>query len=180
MLAGEPYRAADAELRAARLRARQLCATYNGSAPDQAARRLELLQELLAAVGTGIEIEPPFACDYGTNIRLGAGVFLNFGCVVLDCNRIEIGDQTLLGPGVHIYAAFHPTDPVERSNGLELSAPVTIGRNVWIGGHVVIGPGVQVGDDTTIGAGSVVMRSLPARVVAAGNPCRVIRQLEKP
>jgi len=179
MLAGEPYLAGDPELRGERLRARRLCSLYNATAPDAQEQRQELLRDLLGAVGADVEIEPPFFCDYGSNVKLGSGVFLNFGCVVLDCNRVVIGDRSLLGPGVHIYAAYHPVDPAARSTGRELAAPVVVGSNGWIGGQAIVCPGVTIGDNTTVGAGSVVVKSLPANVVAAGNPCRVLRSLEQ-
>jgi maltose O-acetyltransferase len=110
-------------------------------------------------------------------VRIGAGAFLNFGCVILDCAPVEIGEITEVGPGVHVYAATHPTDPELRRQRLELARPVTIGRNVWIGGGAIVGPGVTVGDDSVIGAGSVVVRDVPAGVVVAGNPARVVREL---
>jgi len=170
MLAGAPYRAADPELAAKRARARLL------------ARRLgdgeDVLPELLGSMGTGVEIVPPFFCDYGSNIHLGSRVFLNSNCVILDCARVEIGDDVQIGPGVHIYAATHPVDPIERRSGLELAAPVTIGADVWIGGATVVCAGVVIGSATTIGAGSVVVRDVPAGVLAAGNPCRVLRSLD--
>jgi maltose O-acetyltransferase len=175
MLAGELYFAGDAELAAARRRARVLCRRYNDSEPDQREGRASILAELLGACGSRVEIEPPFFCDYGFNIRLGSGVFLNFNCVLLDCHRITLGDNVLLGPGVHIYAATHPTDPRVRATGQELALPVTIGSNVWLGGGVIVCPGVEIGDDCVIGAGSVVTRSIPAGSVAVGNPCRVVR-----
>jgi acetyltransferase-like isoleucine patch superfamily enzyme len=128
--------------------------------------------ELFAAVGDDVEVELPFHCDYGGQITVGAGVYVNVGCVVLDCTRVEIGDRALLGPGVHLYAATHPVDPAVRRSGCELAAPVTIGTDVWLGGGVHVYPGVTVGAGTTTEAGSVVTRDVPPGVVAAGNPCR--------
>ncbi len=135
-----------------------------------------LLGELLGRLGDDAWIEPPFHCDYGWNVSLGAGAYLNFGCVILDCNPVRIGANVLLGPYVQVYAAFHPTDPALRRTGRELAAPVTIGDNAWIGGGAIICPGVTIGEHTTIGAGSVVTRDIPAGVVAVGNPCRVLRE----
>jgi maltose O-acetyltransferase len=123
-------------------------------------------------VGQGAEIRPPFFCDYGFNIRLGAGAFLNFNCVILDVVDVTIGDGTQIGPAVQIYAADHPRDPEQRRSGLELGRPVHIGRNVWIGGGAIILPGIRVGDDAVIGAGSVVTKDVPAGVTVRGNPAR--------
>lgn len=177
MLAGELYDGFDPELVSERARIRRLLALYNTSAMEDKARRAELLGEMLGAVGEGVWIEPPFQCDYGSRIRVGRGVFINFNCVILDCHEVTIGDGTLLAPAVQIYTAFHPTDPEVRKTGRELAAPVRIGTNVWIGGGAIICPGVTIGDNTTIGAGSVVVKDVPANVIAAGNPCRVIRPL---
>ncbi|WP_434391379.1 sugar O-acetyltransferase [Melittangium boletus] len=177
MLAGELYSAADPELAAARSRARRLLRDYNQTTEDEPTRREELLARLLGAAGTGVWIEPPFFCDYGEHIRLGARVFMNTQCVILDCHRVTLGDDVFLGPGVHIYGATHPLDPDERIKGPELGRPVTIGSKVWIGGGAILCPGVTIGEGSTIGAGSVVVRDIPPYVFAAGNPCRVIRNL---
>jgi maltose O-acetyltransferase len=177
MLAGEPYDPLDGDLVAGRARARAITRAYNETTGEDPERRRALLSDLLGAVGDGVWIEPPFRCDYGSNIYLGRNVFLNFDCVVLDCARVEIGDQTLVGPCVQIYAATHPLSSDERRAGLESALPVTIGDDVWIGGATVICPGVKIGPRTVVGAGSVVVTDLPADVVAAGNPCRVLRSL---
>ncbi len=178
MLANEPYRAADPELARARARARELCARLNAAAPADAAGRATILGELFGHVAPGAWIEPPFYCSYGAYIFLGEGASLNFNCVVLDCNTVHIGVGTRIGPAVQIYTAYYPVDPTLRGSGLEMAAPVRIGANVWIGGGAIVLPGVTIGDDTTIGAGSVVRRSVPPGVLAAGNPCRVIRGLQ--
>ena len=177
MLAGQLYRATDPELAVALRRARRLTRLYNQTTEEEKERRVQLLAELFGRVGTSIEIEPPFACDYGTHITVGDGLFINFGCVILDCARVDIGNNVQMGPGVHIYTAHHPLDPNVRASGLELATPVRIGNNVWIGGGAIICPGVTIGDGTTIGAGSVVVKDVPASVLAVGNPCRVIRRL---
>ena len=177
MLRGELYDASDPQLVQERLRARRLLKAFNDSHPDDQDQRQALLAQLLGAVGAGVHIEPPFYCDYGSHILIGERVFLNFGCVILDCNIVRIGDNTQLGPAVQIYAATHPLQAAERIKGPELGYPITIGRNVWIGGGAIIGPGVTIGDNTTIGAGSVVVKSIPAHALAVGNPCRVIRDL---
>lgn len=177
MLAGELYSALDPELVALRDRARQLTARYNATNMQQAKERGEVLQQLLGNIGRNVWIEPPFTCDYGRFLELGDDVYINFHCTVLDCCRITIGHQTMLGPNVQLYAATHPLDAAERCQGLEFARPISIGSQVWIGGGVIVCPGVTIGDRTTIGAGSVVTRDVPADVFAAGNPCRVIRSL---
>lgn len=178
MLAGELYDAGDPELVAMRKRARRLTRAFNGTTEDEEERRAEILRELFGAVGS-VTIEPPFYCDYGSQIRVGTGVFMNFDCVILDCAAVEIGDRVMFGPGVHIYTATHPLPAAERVKGPELAAPIRIGENVWIGGGAILCPGVTIGANTVVGAGSVVTKDLPAGVFAAGNPCRVIRQLEE-
>jgi maltose O-acetyltransferase len=180
MLAGEPYLSADPDLVLERRNARQLTRLYNATIEDEPERRRQILLELLGTIGDRCEIEPPFRCDYGSLIALGDNFYANFGCVILDCNRVTIGRDVKFGPGVQIYAATHPVDPIVRASGRELALPVTIGDGVWVGGGSIILPGVTIGDGTTIGAGSVVAKSIPARVVAAGVPCRVIRSLDLP
>lgn len=182
MLAGEIYDCSAPELWERWHLAKRLQWEYNNTPSDDAGRLSRLLDRLLGSRGEHVWISAPFLVDYGENIHLGHHVEINMDCVFLDCNRITIGDYTGIGPGVHIYTVFHPTDPGERrsANGPfwnSAALPVTIGNNVWIGGRSVILPGVTIGDGTTIGAGSVVTRSIPAHVVAAGNPCRVIRHL---
>jgi len=179
MLRGELYVASDPELVAARERARRLWRSYNALDPAAGAVRREVLEQLLGAVGAGAVIEPPFFCDYGTQITLGVEVFVNFNCVFLDCSTIAIGPQTQLGPAVQLYTAAHPLDPSARAAGSEFARPIAIGSRVWIGGGTVVLPGVAIGDDTVVGAGSVVTRSLPPGVVAVGNPCRVIRPVNR-
>lgn len=175
MLAGELYVALDPELVAARRRARTVLREYN--AQEDAATRRSLLERLLGAVGPDAWIEPPFFCDYGSHIHLGARAYLNSQCVILDCNRVDIGDDAMFGPGVHVYAATHPLDADERIQGRELAHPVRIGAKTWIGGGAIICPGVTIGEGTTIGAGSVVTRDVPPYVLAVGNPCRAVRSL---
>lgn len=181
MLAGEWYVSADPELVAARVRARQLVQRYNATVPDLAARpeRKAILELLLGLCGDGVVIEPPFHCDYGTNITLGAEVYMNFQCVLLDCAQITIGAQAQLGPAVQLYTATHPMDAAERASGIEAAHPIVIGARAWIGGGTIVLPGVSIGADTVVGAGSVVTRDLPAGVVAVGNPCRVLREVPR-
>lgn len=177
MLAGEPYIATDPELVTGRSRSVRLARAYNATIGEEGWQREELLREWLGAKGEGVYIEPPFFCDYGSNLFLGDKVYMNFNCIILDCNTVHIGENTMLGPLVQIYTATHPLNAAERIAGPELAFSITIGRNVWIGGGAIIGPGVTIGDNTTIGAGSVVVKDIPANVFAAGNTCKVIRQL---
>lgn len=174
MLAGELYTAADPELEADAARAAALLHAYNASHPADGEGRRALLSDLLGAMGDGCVIRPPFHCDYGANIRLGRGVFMNFGCVILDVAAVEIGDLTQIGPAVQIYAADHPRDPVLRRRMLECGRPVRVGSNVWIDGGAILLPGITVGDDAVIGAGAVVTRDVPAGVTVAGNPARPV------
>lgn len=176
MLRGELYLASDPELVAARERARRLWRSYNGLDPADPERR-EILGRLLGSLGSGAVIEPPFFCDYGTQISVGSDVFVNFNCVFLDCANITIGAQTQLGPAVQLYTATHPIEAEARVAGPELAYPIHIGARVWIGGGAIVLPGVIIGDDTVVGAGSVVSRSLPSGVIAVGNPCRVVRTI---
>ncbi|MBS9477417.1 sugar O-acetyltransferase [Ancylobacter sp. VKM B-3255] len=172
MLAGALYHAADPEIQAAQEASFAWMARYNGALGAPQAVRDALLAERLGAVGEGAVIRPPFHCDYGFNIRLGAGVFLNFNCVVLDVVAVTIGDKTQIGPGVQILTADHPRDPATRATGLEFGRPVRIGANVWIGAGAILLPGVTVGDDALIGAGAVVTRDVPAGATVVGNPAR--------
>ncbi|HEX4129134.1 MAG TPA: sugar O-acetyltransferase [Pirellulales bacterium] len=178
MLAGELYDPYDPELVAARRRARELCQALNASHPAEETLRRALLCELLAAGGDSALVEPPFYCDYGSNIDLGERVFLNFNCVVLDVCRVQIGDYTQIGPSVQMLTAMHPLD-AELRRKQEFGKPVTIGADVWIGGGAIVCPGVSIGPRSVIGAGSVVTRDIPEGVLAVGNPCRVIRSILK-
>jgi maltose O-acetyltransferase len=173
MLAGELYDAGAPEIQAELAATHRWLVRYNAALDMPPSERHELLVERLAAVGDGAVIRPPFHCDYGFNIRLGAGAFLNFNCVILDVVEVTIGERTQIGPGVQILTADHPRDPAERASGREFGRPVHIGCNVWIGGGAIILPGVFVGDDALIGAGSVVTRDVPAGATAFGNPARV-------
>ncbi len=177
MLAGELYDPLDSRLVKERENTRLLLQELNASWEDQPEKRKEILKKLLPVAGEKIWIQPPFYCDYGSNMILGDEVFFNFNCVVLDVMKVEIGSKTLIGPNVQIYTATHPVDFEQRAKGLEFARPIAIGRDVWIGGSAVICPGVRIGDRSVIGAGSVVTRDIPADVFAAGNPCRIIRQL---
>jgi len=176
MLAGELYDAFDPELVAQRTRARDLCQALNASREADVDARRTVLRELFAAGGDSVLMQPPFFCDYGANIELGERVFFNFNCVVLDVCRVRIGSFTLFGPAVQILTPLHPLDPIERRTR-EYGKPIDIGSDVWVGGGAMILPGVTIGSRAVIGAGSVVTRDVPEGVLAAGNPCRVIRAL---
>ncbi|HVK16018.1 MAG TPA: sugar O-acetyltransferase [Fimbriiglobus sp.] len=176
MLAGELYDPLDAELVRARDRARDLCQDLNATREADREVRRRILTDLFGAGGASVWMQPPFYCDYGSNILLGERVFFNFNCVVLDVCRVTIGDFTLFGPAVQIYTATHPMN-AELRRKQEFGKPVTLGSDVWVGGGAIICPGVTVGSKTVIGAGSVVTRDLPDGVFAAGNPCRVIREI---
>jgi maltose O-acetyltransferase len=172
MLAGELYNADAPELQAEMAVTHKWLARYNAALGASASDLRKILLERLAAVGEGVMIRPPFHCDYGFNISLGAGVFLNFNCVILDVVEVIIDEKTQIGPGVQILTADHPRDAAERASGLEFGCPIRIGRNVWIGGGAIILPGVTIGDNAVIGAGSVVTRDVPGGVTAFGNPAR--------
>lgn len=159
------------------IRAQELMERYSRSDPRKPAERRALLESWLGAIGPETVIRPRFRCDYGYNIFFGARCFVNFDCVFLDCNMITIGDDVQIAPGVHIYTATHPIDPVKRKSGLESALPVVIESGVWLGGGVIVCPGVTIGANSVIGAGSVVTKSIPANVVAAGNPCQIIRNI---
>jgi maltose O-acetyltransferase len=176
MLAGELYDAMDPELVAGRDRARDLCQALNATREAEADARRAILRELFGRGGERVWMQPPFWCDYGTNIELGERVFFNFNCVVLDVCRVRIGDFTLFGPGVQILTPVHPMNAAERRRK-EYGKPIDIGADVWVGGGALILPGVTIGSRSVIGAGSVVTRDVPADVFAAGNPCRVIRPI---
>jgi maltose O-acetyltransferase len=174
MLAGELYDSADAELVALRRRARDLCQALNQSAEAEEELRRRLLCDLFGKGGDTALIQSPFCCDYGSNIRLGKRVFFNFNCVVLDVCPVTIGDYCQFGPAVQIYTPLHPLDALLRRKQ-EYGKPITIGADVWVGGGAIICPGVTIGEGAVIGAGSVVTRDVPERVLAVGNPCRMVR-----
>lgn len=178
MLAGEPYIADDPELVADMRRAAGLVARFNAIAEDDDAARAELLDELLGGIGEDSVIRPPVRFDYGVHTTIGRGCFLNYGCVILDVGPVAIGDDVQVGPGVQLLTATHPVDPERRRARWEGQQPITIGDGAWLGGGVIVCPGVSIGAGTVVGAGAVVTRDLPGRVVAAGNPCRVLREID--
>jgi maltose O-acetyltransferase len=179
MLAAELYDPLDTELVTGRDRARNLCQDLNATREADSEQRRRILIELLGAGGDDVWMQPPFFCDYGSNIYLGRKCFFNFNCIILDVCTVHIGDYAFFGPAVQIYTATHPMEHVLRRTQ-EFGKPVTIGSDVWVGGGAIICPGITIGARTVIGAGSVVTRNIPDDVFAAGNPCRVLRQLTQP
>jgi maltose O-acetyltransferase len=178
MIAGELYDPFDPELVAGRERARDLCQALNATRESQQEERRRILRDLFGKGGDSVWMQPPFFCDYGTNIELGERVFFNFNCVVLDVCRVRIGDFTLCGPAVQIYTPMHPFNAEQRRRE-EFGKPIEIGSDVWIGGGAIVLPGVRIGSRAVVGAGSVVTRDVPDGVFAAGNPCRVIREIRE-
>ncbi|WP_202879232.1 sugar O-acetyltransferase [Nocardioides cynanchi] len=176
MLAGEPY-VFDASLDADTRRCRRLLHLINTAAPDRDDERDALLGELLGRFGEGSNIRPPFRCEYGFQIEVGARTFANFGLLCLDVARITVGDDVQIGPNVQLLTATHPLEPEARRDKWESAEPIAIGDNVWLGGGVIVCPGATIGADTVVGAGAVVTRDLPAGVLAVGNPARVVRSI---
>jgi maltose O-acetyltransferase len=176
MLTGDLYDPLDSALVTARERARDLCRALNATHEAEQEKRRVILRQLFGAGGDTVWMQPPFFCDYGSNIELGERVFFNFNCVVLDVCPVRIGEYSLFGPNVQIYTPMHPFNAAQRRMQ-EYGKPVTIGSDVWVGGGAIILPGVRIGSRTVIGAGSVVTRDIPDDVFAAGNPCRVIREI---
>lgn len=175
MISGLQYNPTNPQLVLEHARANRICTKYNKRAFNEINMRSRLMRKLLNTNGN-FWIKPPFYCDYGYNIYIGENVMLNYGCVILDVCPVIIGDYTLIGPGTHIYTACHSLDAQERKNFVEFGKPVTIGENVWIGGNCSILPGITIGNNSVIGAGSVITKDIPANVVAAGNPCKIIRE----
>lgn len=178
MLVGEWYKFSDPLLTQARDRAEILYGAYNRTRAWQQEARQQILENLLGSVGQGASIRPPFHCDYGFNIYLGNGVDINFGCVILDCGKVSIGEKTLIGPDVQIYTVEHPDVSLDRAKGVEKTRPINIGKNVWISGGVIILPGVTIGDNAIIGAGSVVTKNIEANILAMGVPCRPVKKIK--
>ena len=177
MLANEPYLATDAELCWMHFRARQYLHIFNFSLPEEIDKRSQIIRSLFGKIGSNFMVKPPFYCDYGCHILAGDNLYINYDCTILDCNIVKLGNNVLIAPKVQIYTAYHPIDPQFRLSGKEMAASITIGDNVWIGGGVIICPDVSIGSNVTIGAGSVVTKNIPDNVVAAGNPCQVIKSV---
>lgn len=177
MLAGQMYNDFDDDLFQRRIKAKKLFKAYNKTEDEEQEKRREILSALLKHTGSNLWIEPEFRCEFGENISMGSHVYINFGCIILDCAQVTIGDHALFGPNIGIYPLKHAIDAEERMYGGCISQPVHIGQRVWLGGDVKIFSGVSVGNDSIVGAGSIVTRDIPSGVIAGGNPCRVIRKI---
>lgn len=171
------YNDFDKDLFQRRVEVKKLFKAYNKTDDEEVELRNQIMQRLFKSVGKNVWIEPDFRCEFGKNISIENDVYINFGCIILDCAEVTIGSHTLLGPNIGLYAANHSTDATERINGGCYGKPIHIGKNVWLGGDVKILGGVSIGDNTIIGAGSIVTKSIPSNVIAVGNPCRVVREI---
>ncbi|NOH28215.1 sugar O-acetyltransferase [Vibrio mediterranei] len=178
MLAGLHYDPSEHTLATLRTAARDLTEQYNRTSRHQNNDRKQLLQQLFGTIGGEIKIEPNFHCDYGKNIHVGTNFYMNFGCVILDCAEVRIGDNCFIGPQVGLYTACHPLDPTTRNTGIEFAKPITIGDSCWIGGHATINPGVIIGNNVVVASGAVVTKSFADNVVIGGNPAHIIKHLE--
>jgi maltose O-acetyltransferase len=178
MIDEELYLSDDPELVRMRLDCRLLLKEFNGSSPADRESRKNTLKQLVPTQGDGFYIEPPFYCDYGSNIEVGSNVYMNFNCVFLDVAKIIVGDDVMFAPNVQVYTATHPLNYKERMSGLELGKTIRIGSGAWIGGGAIINPGINIGERSVIGAGSVVTKDIPDDVLAVGNPCKVIKQIK--
>lgn len=179
MIAGEMYSPADESCARGRAWAREFSKLYNATDSNELEKRDSLLRQYLGSVGKNCYMEAPFCCDYASNIHVGDNFYCNFDCLFLDSAPIRIGDNVMLGPGVHIYTPCHPLDAATRNSGMEFAKAVNIGNDVWIGGRAVICPGVNIGNGAVVGAGAVVTKDVPPNTVVAGNPARVIRVIEQ-
>lgn len=179
MLAGDMYAPQDSELRQKRMNARRLSRLFNETTEMDGQDRTILLKKLFGSTGELIHVEPNLRCDYGFNIHVGNNFYANFDCVFLDVCEIRVGDNCMIAPGVHIYTATHPLDPIARNSGKEFGKPVTIGHNVWIGGRAVINPGITIGDNAVIASGAVVTKDVPANTIVGGNPAKPIGHIEE-
>ncbi len=177
MLSGELYKPFGKELSSERQYAKELIFRFNSASPSEAEERIAIIRRLFGMTGADFYIEPPFRCDYGYNIEIGEKFYSNYNLIILDCAKVKIGNNVLIAPNVSIYTAGHPLDYQMRNEEYEFAYPVTIGDNVWIGGNVVINPGITIGNNSVVGSGSVITKNIPENVVAAGNPCRVLRQI---
>lgn len=167
----------DKELQQERINAKTLCQKYNNLSYDNTESKKELIKQILGKTKNSFVIEPSFYCDYGYNIEIGENFYSNHNLVILDCAKVTFGDNVFIGPNCGFYTAEHPLDPETRNKGLEYAAPIKIGNNVWIGGNVTILAGVTIGDNCTIGAGSVVVKDIPANSIAIGSPCKAIKKI---
>lgn len=173
MLSGELYNANDEMLERERITAKELCSEYNKQKPSNIETKTKILEKLLGKKGENVCVEQNFWCDYGYNIFIGDNLYINHNCVILDCAKVEFGDNCMIAPNCSFYTVGHPIDIEQRNEGLEYAKPIKVGNNVWIGGNVTVLPGVTIGDNVTIGAGSVITKDVPSNTVAYGNPCKV-------
>lgn len=179
MISGKPYKAFDEELLKERQYVKEQIFDFNSFRPNEIAKRTEVLKKILGKTKKTFIIEPPFRCDYGYNIEIGENFYSNYNLIILDCARVKIGDNVTIGPNVSIYTAGHPLHYEIRNQEYEYAFPINIGNNVWIGGNSVINPAVTIGDNSVIGAGSIVTKDITSNVLAAGNPCKVLRELSE-
>lgn len=179
MISGKPYKAFSDELLAERQNAKEQIFMFNSFRPGEVEQRNKLIKRLFGKTKNTFFIEPPFRCDYGYNIEIGENFYSNYNLIIIDCAKVTIGDNVLIGPNVGIYTAGHPIHFEPRNQEFEYAIPVFIGNNVWIGGNVVINPGVTIGENSVIGSGSIVTKDIPANVIAFGNPCKVFREIDE-
>lgn len=177
MLSEQLYTAEDEQLQKESKNAKRVTRIFNNTTEEEGLYRIQLLKELLKKTGERLWIEPPFHCDYGCHISVGENFYANYDCIIIDVCDVEIGDNVFFAPRVGVYTAGHPIDAEIRNTGLEYGKKIKIGNSVWIGGNTVINPGVTIGDNVVIGSGSVVTKDIPSGVVAAGVPCKVIREI---
>lgn len=177
MIAGLPYKAWKDGLIEERRKARESVFTINNLNPKKKDKQKQLFKKLLGRIGRDFNIETPFRCDYGYNIEIGENFYSNFNCTILDVGKVLIGNNVMFGPNVSLYTAGHPIHPETRNSGIEYGIQIRIADNVWLGGNVVVNPGVTIGENSVIGSGSVVTKDIPPNVVAAGNPCRIVREI---
>lgn len=177
MLKGEVYNPADKQLSAERKQCKDICFEYNNTKPSNINKRIKLIKKLIRKAGKTFLLEQPFYCDYGYNIEFGENFYANHGLVILDTAKVSFGENVFIGPQCGFYTPIHPIDAEERNTGLEYAKPIVVGNNVWFGGNVVVLAGVEIGSNVVIGAGSVVTKNIPDNVVAAGNPCKILRSI---
>ena len=177
MLSGKPYKAFGKELLTERQKAKEIIFDFNALRPTEIEKRDTMIKSLFGKTKGTFFIEPPFRCDYGYNIEIGENFYSNYNLIILDCAKVTIGDNVLIGPNVGIYTAGHPLHHELRNQEYEYAFPISIGDNVWIGGNVVINADVSIGNNSVIGSGSVVTKDIPDNVIAVGNPCKVLREI---